>query len=82
MKAVNVAAERLTGLDADQLAGKIVDDGGFEIVVSFGASADWIYAAAFSADGKSALLGSYTGRVVRVDQNGSKRVLQVAAYAA
>ena len=71
MKAVNVAAERLTGLDADQLAGKTVDDGGFEIVVSFGASADWIYAAAFSADGMTALLGSYAGRVVRVDQNGT-----------
>nr|WP_246205085.1 DnaJ domain-containing protein [Altericroceibacterium indicum] len=71
MKAVNVAAERLTGLDADQLAGKIVEDGGFEIIVSFGASSDWIYAAAFSADGKTALLGSYAGRVVRVDQNGT-----------
>ena len=71
MKAVNVAAERLTGLDADHLAGKTVEDAGFEIVVSFGASSDWIYAAAFSADGKNALLGSYAGRVVRVDQNGT-----------
>ena len=70
MKAVIVAAERLTGLDADQLAGKTVGDGGFEIMVSFGPSSDWIYAAAFSADGKTALLGSYAGRVVRVDQQG------------
>lgn len=71
MKAVNVASERLTGLDADQLAGHADGDGGFEIVVSFGAPADWIYAAAFSADGNTALLGSYAGRVVRVDQKGT-----------
>lgn len=71
MKAVNVASERLTGLDADQLAGKADGNGSFELVVSFGARPDWIYAAAFSADGKTALLGSYAGRVVRVDEKGT-----------
>ncbi len=71
MKAVNVASERLTGLDADQLAGKAGGDGSFEMVLSFGAGSDWIYAAAFSADGKAALLGSYGGRVVRVDHQGT-----------
>lgn len=73
MKAVNVASERLTGLDPEQLDGSGAGDDGFEIVISFGAAAqaDWIYAAAFSGTGETALLGTYAGRVVRVDQNGT-----------
>lgn len=73
MKAVNVASERLTGLNPEQLDGSGAGDDGFEIVISFGAAAqaDWIYAAAFSGTGETALLGTYAGRVVRVDQNGT-----------
>lgn len=73
MKAVNVASEQLTGLEPGQLDGSDTGDGGFEIVISFGAvaQADWIYAAAFSGNGKTALLGSYAGRVVRVDRDGT-----------
>lgn len=73
MKAVNVASERLTGLDPEQLDGSGAGDGGFEIVISFGAAAqaDWIYAAAFSGTGETTLLGSYAGRVARVDQDGT-----------
>ncbi len=72
MKAVNVASEQLTGLEPGQLDGSDTGDGGFEIVISFGAAAqaDWIYAAAFSGNGQTALLGSYAGRVVRVDRGG------------
>jgi hypothetical protein len=42
-------------------------------VISFGpaAQADWIYAAAFSGTGETALLGTYAGRVVRVDRKGT-----------
>lgn len=73
MKAVNVASERLTGLNPDQLDGSGAGDDGFEIVFSFGAAAqaDWVYAAAFSGTGETALLGTYAGRVVRVDQDGT-----------
>ncbi|MFT3687743.1 DnaJ domain-containing protein [Paenirhodobacter sp.] len=73
MKAVNVASEQLTGLDPEQLDGSGGGDDGFEIVISFGpaAEADWIYAAAFSGTGQTALLGTYAGRVVRVDRNGT-----------
>jgi len=73
MKAVNVASERLTGLDPEQLDGSGGGEDGFEIVISFGpaAEADWIYAAAFSGTGETALLGTYAGRVLRVDRNGS-----------
>lgn len=73
MKAVNVASERLTGLGPEQLDGSGGGEGGFEIVISFGpaAEADWIYAAAFSGTGETALLGTYAGRVVRVDRNGT-----------
>lgn len=73
MKAVNVASERLTGLDPEQLDGSGRGEAGFEIVISFGpaAEADWIYAAAFSGTGETALLGTYAGRVVRVDRSGS-----------
>ncbi len=72
MKAVNVASERLTGLEPDQLDGSVAGELGFEFVISFGpvAQADWIYAAAFSANGETALLGTYGGRVVRVDAEG------------
>jgi hypothetical protein len=72
MKAVNVASERLTGLDPEQLDGSGGGSDGFEIVISFGAAAqvDWIYAAAFSGTGETALLGTYAGRVVRVDREG------------
>ena len=70
MKAVNGASERLTGLDPEELDGTGV---GYEIEISFGpaAEADWIYAAAFSGNGETALLGTYAGRVVRVDRGGS-----------
>ncbi len=73
MKAVNVASEQLTGLDSEQLDGSGGEGGGFEIVISFGpaAQADWIYAAAFSGTGETALLGTYAGRVVRVDREGT-----------
>lgn len=73
MKAVNVASERLTGLDPEQLDGSEAGDDGFEIVISFGAAAqaDWIYAAAFSGTGETALLGTYAGRIVRVDRDGT-----------
>ena len=73
MKAVNVASEQLTGLDSEQLDGSGGEGGGFEIVISFGpaAQADWIYAAAFSGTGETALLGTYAGRVVRVDRAGT-----------
>ncbi|MEQ9145204.1 MAG: J domain-containing protein [Parvibaculaceae bacterium] len=73
MKAVNLAAERLTGLDPEQLDGSGGGEDCFEIVISFGpaAEADWIYAAAFSGTGETALLGTYAGRVVRVDSSGS-----------
>tara|TARA_R110002124_G_scaffold72809_3_gene195554 strand:- start:135 stop:2129 length:1995 start_codon:yes stop_codon:yes gene_type:complete len=72
MKAVNVASERLTGLAPEQLDGGGGGEDGFELVISFGpaAEADWIYAAAFSGNGDTALLGTYAGRVVRVDRNG------------
>jgi len=48
MKAVNVASERLTGLEPDQLDGSGAGEVGFEFVISFGpvAQADWIYATA------------------------------------
>lgn len=73
MKAVNVASERLTGIDPEQLDRSGGGNDGFEIVISFGpaAEADWIYAAAFSGTGETALLGTYAGRVVRVDRNGT-----------
>lgn len=73
MKAVNVASERLTGLDPEQLDGSEAGDDGFEIVISFGAAAqaDWIYAAAFSGTGETALLGTNAGRIVRVDRDGT-----------
>ena len=72
MKALNLASERLTGLDPEQLDGSDESGDGFEIVISFGAAAqaDWIYAAAFSGTGETALLGTYAGRVVRVDREG------------
>ena len=72
MKAVNVASERLTGLDPEQLDGSGGGSDGFKIVISFGTAAqvDWIYAAAFSGTGETALLGTYAGRVVRVDREG------------
>jgi len=72
MKALNLASERLTGLDPEQLDGSDESGDGFEIVISFGAAAqaDWIYAAAFSGTGETALLGTYAGRVVRVDRKG------------
>ena len=73
MKAINVASERLTGLDPEQLDGSEAGDDGFEIVIIFGAAAqaDWIYAAAFSGTGETALLGTYAGRIVRVDRDGT-----------
>ena len=73
MKAVNVASEQLTGLNSEQLDGSGGGGNGFEIVISFGpaAQADWIYAAAFSGTGETALLGTYAGRVVRVDREGT-----------
>ena len=73
MKAVNVASERLTGLGPEQLDGSGRGEAGFEILISFGpaAEADWIYAGAFSGTGETALLGTYAGRVVRVDRSGS-----------
>ena len=73
MKAVNVASERLTGLNPEQLNGSEAGDGGFEIGINFGAAAqaDWIYAAAFSGTGETALLGTYAGRIVRVDRDGT-----------
>ena len=67
MKAVNVASERLTGLGPDQLAA----NGEIEIMISFGTGADWIYAAAFSGNGETALLGTYAGRVVRINRDGA-----------
>jgi hypothetical protein len=93
MKAVNVASERLTGLEPDQLDGSGAGEVGFEFVISFGpvAQADWIYATAFSATGETALLGTYGGRVVRVDAQGKPimiydvgsvpvRIVETAAY--
>jgi hypothetical protein len=73
MKAVNAASEQLTGLPPEQLDGSAGGGDGFEIVISFGpaAQADWIYAASFSGTGETALLGTYSGRVVRVDQEGT-----------
>lgn len=73
MKAVNVASERLTGLGPEHLDGSGGVGDGFEILISFGpaAQADWIYAAAFSGTGETALLGTYAGRVVRVDREGT-----------
>lgn len=72
MKTVNVAAELLTGLDPSELDGTSSNEAGFEIVISFGhsAQADWLYAAAFSGCGGTVLLGTYAGRVVRIDSNG------------
>ncbi|WP_162150011.1 J domain-containing protein [Roseivivax halodurans] len=72
MKSVNVAAELLTGLDAGTLDGRDTGGESFEIVISMGpaAQADWIYAATFSGSGETALLGSYSGHVVRVDRSG------------
>lgn len=73
MKAVNLASERLTGLDSRQLDGSGGDSDGFEVVINFGLAgqADWIYAAAFSGTGETALLGTYAGHVVRVDRKGT-----------
>lgn len=72
MKALNIASERLTGLSPEQLAGSADGGDGYGISISFGpaAQADWIYAAAFSGTGDTALLGTYAGRVVRVDRAG------------
>jgi hypothetical protein len=60
-------------LNPEQLDGSGAGDHGFEIVISFGAAAqtDWIYATAFSGTGETALLGTYAGLVVRVDQDGT-----------
>lgn len=41
------------------------------IIFGAAAQADWIYAAAFSGTGETALLGTYAGRIVRVDRDGT-----------
>jgi DnaJ-domain-containing protein 1 len=73
MKAINVAADRLTGLSPEELDGSSSDAGTTEVVVTLihGPERDWIYAAAFSGDGETALIGTFAGLVVRVAKDGT-----------
>ncbi|HEU0160917.1 MAG TPA: J domain-containing protein [Rhizomicrobium sp.] len=50
------------------------------MVVSESFAADWVYAAAFGADGNAAYLATYTGRVVQMDGSGApKRSYEIGA---
>jgi len=75
MKELNLASERLTGLTSEELSGsenlQTVGESSVVLTITMSGHADWIYAAAFSGDGKTSLIGSYAGRVVRVDEKGT-----------
>lgn len=83
MQQVNAAFEKLTGIDPNSLEIKektvfdyrkrpdyAIQTHGFTISVtlSTGNPQDWIYASAFAADSKHAYLGSYAGKIVKINQ--------------
>ena len=86
MQQLNQAFEILTGIDAESLELNPhealhfrktkpdfeMDFGGFTLTmeVSSGPGLDWIYAANFAADNRHAYLGSYAGKIVKVDAEG------------
>ena len=86
MKALNLAAETLTGVEAQSLPGytgvtfikdsehRELEVGGLKItmdlMVGERSASDWIYAASFAANSDSVYLAGYSGRVVEIDENG------------
>lgn len=70
MKSINVAADRLTGLSPEKLDGSSAGTTELVATLIHGTEHDWIYATAFSADGESALVGTYAGLVLRVVRGG------------
>jgi len=74
MKAVNAAYETLIGANHDDLRGKGHADDllrfSATITFTFGGGPDRIQAAAFSGRGDTVLLGTYQGRVLRIDRTG------------
>ncbi len=85
MQQINAAFEKLTGVDPNSLEIKeknvfdyrkrpdyTIQAKGFTISVtlSTGSPQDWIYASAFAADSKRAYLGSYAGKIIKVNHLG------------
>ena len=86
MQRINDAFEKLTGIDPNSLEirGKTffdyhkkpdytfdVQGMTLSITLQIGSPQDWIYASGFAADSKNTYLGSYAGKIVRVNQAGS-----------
>lgn len=81
------AYEVLTGLNAEAVLGPAKIEKRYRKVLSVqevapgisitiemgGLGEDWIYAAAFGADGTTAFLGTYSGRILEVDERGMVR---------
>lgn len=71
MKEVNVASERLTGLSPGDLDGRAsIGEGSITVTFSTPPYPDMIGEVAFSGTGEMALIGSWSGRVVRLDNTG------------
>ena len=86
MKALNLAAEALTGIESQSLPGytgatfikdsehKEWEVGGLRVTMDMMVgerfASDWIYAASFAANSNSVYLAGYSGRVVEVDESG------------
>ena len=86
MKALNLAAETLTGIEAQSLPGytgatfikdsehQELEIGGLtfamDMMVNERFASDWIYAASFAAYSDSVYLAGYSGRVVEIDESG------------
>jgi hypothetical protein len=75
MTALNSAVELLREVDPGILTGQDGPSGEMGITFGFGAGfdADWIYAADFAGDSNAVYLGSYSGRIALLDQNGEAR---------
>lgn len=85
MQRINDAFAKLTGVDPNslQIREKILFDYHkkpdytfdvhgmtFSVSLQIGSPQDWIYASGFAADSKHTYLGSYAGKIVRINQNG------------
>lgn len=91
MRALNNAFELLTGVDPNTLGFEesdvtyfartapdhVIEAGGLrlEMTMYAGTPQDWVYAASFAADDGGAFLATYSGKVVRVSQQGQPEVV-------
>lgn len=84
MISITNAYEALTGMNAQAVMGPAKVERSYRKVISKqeivpgisltiemgGPGEDWIYAAGFSADGRTTYLGAYSGRILQVDESG------------